>query len=145
MHRRLRSVEALSRVAATLIASSRTTLRTFRRAVSVLSLACAVVPVHIASAEPAADDAAERVWQAVLEERRTWWSLQPVLKRAIPTASDADASAHPVDRFMQAKLDAADLARAEPADRNTLIRRLGRVLTGLTPHREGVERCIRVA
>ena len=109
---------------------------------SVLSLACAVVPVHIASAEPAADDAAERVWQAVLEERRTWWSLQPVLKPAIPTASDADASAHPVDRFMQAKLDAADLARAEPADRYTLIRRLSLVLTGLPPTREEVEQFI---
>jgi hypothetical protein len=71
-------------------------------------------------------------WEKVLEERRQWWSLQPVRKPAIPAAQPGD-SAHPVDRFLLAELRKRALEPAAHADRRTLIRRLSLVLTGLLP------------
>jgi cytochrome c553 len=84
-----------------------------------------------APAGPAADTAD---WDAVLRDRRTWWSLQPVRKPPLPAGPDAN----PVDRFVRSKLTAAGLAPAPPADRTTLARRLSFVLTGLPPTPEQV-------
>ena len=43
---------------------------------------------------------------------------------AVPQVKDAGWSAHPVDRFLLARLERAGLTPAEPADPRTLIRRL---------------------
>ena len=72
-------------------------------------------------------------WQEVLRDRRRWWSLQPARRPEVAEVKDAGWSAHPVDRFLLAGLERAGLTPAEPADRRTLIRRLGLVLTGLPP------------
>jgi hypothetical protein len=72
-------------------------------------------------------------WAEALRSRRTWWSLQPVRKPALPPVKDAAWSDHPVDRFLLARLEQAGLRPAEAADRRTLVRRLSLVLTGLPP------------
>ncbi|MEQ9408079.1 MAG: DUF1553 domain-containing protein [Fuerstiella sp.] len=76
-------------------------------------------------------------WQAVLERRRQWWSLQPI-RAPEPPELPADAfpdrqSGHPVDRFVQQKLHQADLQPAAPADAAILVRRLFFNLAGLPP------------
>ena len=72
-------------------------------------------------------------WEETFRERANWWSLQPVQKPAIPQPKNADWSAHPVDRFLLAKLEEQGLSPAVPADSRTLARRLSLVLTGLPP------------
>ena len=71
-------------------------------------------------------------WEELLKERRQWWSLQPPCKSA-PRVKNESWSADPVDHFLLARMEAAGLEPAEPAARNTLIRRLSLVLTGLPP------------
>jgi hypothetical protein len=78
-------------------------------------------------------------WEKVLVERRGWWSLQPVRPPTVPLVKDASWPRDPVDRFLLAKLEAAGLQPAHPADRRTLIRRAALVLTGLPPTPEEVE------
>lgn len=77
-------------------------------------------------------------WQEVLRSRGKWWSLQPVRRPAVPLPSTA-WSDDPVDHFVLARLDAAGLAPATPADRRTLLRRASLVLTGLLPSARDVE------
>ncbi|MDB5308425.1 MAG: hypothetical protein JWO38_2627 [Gemmataceae bacterium] len=72
-------------------------------------------------------------WAAVLRERKAWWSLQPVRSQAPPRVPGLDLAANPVDGFILAKLNAAGLTHAPPADRTTLARRLSFVLLGLPP------------
>jgi hypothetical protein len=78
-------------------------------------------------------------WEEILKDRRRWWSLQPVKKPAVPPIKDAAWSAHSVDRFLLARLEAADLRPAPETDRRTLLRRLSFVLTGLPPTVEEVD------
>ena len=70
-------------------------------------------------------------WDEILRTRRTWWSLQPVRKPALPTVKDAAWSADPIDRFLLAAMEAKGLTPAKDADPRTLFRRLSLVLTGL--------------
>jgi mono/diheme cytochrome c family protein len=87
-------------------------------------------------------------------ERRAgydWWSLQPVRAIAPPAEHTVGAKIpgispsrlarwrkSPVDRFLLAKLEAAQLAPATEADRRTLIRRLYFDVLGLPPSPEEV-------
>ncbi|MFK8112996.1 MAG: DUF1553 domain-containing protein [Rubripirellula sp.] len=83
---------------------------------------------------PSADElAASTSWEAVREKRKQWWSFQPIFPSEIPKASTSAASDHPIDRFIHAKMNAADLKPAERADRTVLARRLAFALTGLPP------------
>lgn len=70
---------------------------------------------------------ADEDWAKELEERKKWWSLQPV-----PVADPALS----IDQFVQAKLEAWNLAQAPLADWSTLARRLTFALTGLPPTTE---------
>ena len=65
-----------------------------------------------------------------LEERKTWWSLQPVTKPTVP-ASDWGTVSY--DHFVHAKLRAKGWQPAEAADKTTLLRRISYDLTGLPP------------
>jgi cytochrome c553 len=58
---------------------------------------------------------------------RKHWAFQPVKEPRVPTTG------HPIDALVKAKLDAAGLKPAPPADKRTLIRRAYYDLTGLPP------------
>jgi hypothetical protein len=88
---------------------------------------------------PSAAQAAEAAWKAKLAERRTWWSLQPPQRSALPEVNDAAWAKEPLDRFILAKLHDVGLSPAPPADPDTLARRLCFVLTGLPPAPEQVQ------
>ncbi len=60
------------------------------------------------------------------------WSLQPVSNPPLPPVA-RDGSAHPVDRFLDARMAAAGIAPAHAAPPDVLLRRLAFVLTGLPP------------
>jgi hypothetical protein len=76
---------------------------------------------------------ATQSWPDILRARRDWWSLQPVSPPAVPQPKNAAWSDQAVDRFILARLEAAELAPAEAADPVLLARRTSLVLTGLPP------------
>jgi hypothetical protein len=89
-----------------------------------------------------AKTAAALVWEAQFEERRQWWSLQPVVEAPPPPVRDSNWSRQPVDRFLLAKLEAQGLRPAPRADRAALVRRLSFALLGLPPTPTEVERFV---
>jgi len=82
-----------------------------------------VVPVLLAAA------AASRGADPVVKS----WALEPVRRPTPPAVRDAAWAANPIDAFVLAKLEAAGLRPAPPADRRTLVRRVTFDLTGLPP------------
>ncbi|MEO7653829.1 MAG: PSD1 and planctomycete cytochrome C domain-containing protein, partial [Bryobacteraceae bacterium] len=65
--------------------------------------------------------------------RKEHWAFQAVREPKLPSTKNTSWSDHPVDRFILASLEAANLRPAAPADSAALIRRLALVLTGLPP------------
>ncbi|MBX9623686.1 MAG: PSD1 and planctomycete cytochrome C domain-containing protein [Gemmataceae bacterium] len=63
----------------------------------------------------------------VLARAKTHWSFQPVKRPPVPVPG------HPIDAFLKAKLDAAGLTFAPPADKRVLLRRVTYDLIGLPP------------
>ena len=92
--------------------------------------------------EPPKADAAVP-WEALLADRKTWWSLQPIRKSDPPAVKNAAWSQHPVDHFLLAKMEERGLKPAADADPRTIIRRLTFALTGLPPTPEEVEDFVR--
>ncbi|MEX0744182.1 MAG: PSD1 and planctomycete cytochrome C domain-containing protein, partial [Phycisphaeraceae bacterium] len=86
-----------------------------------------------------AADAAAELWAQQFDERRRWWSLQPVRAAAVPEVRDSNWSGWPMDRFVLARLEEEGLRAAPRADRGTLVRRLSFALTGLPPSPQEVE------
>jgi hypothetical protein len=66
------------------------------------------------------------------------WSLRPLTKPAVPAAKSSWART-PIDAFILARLDAAQLSPSSEADRATLIRRLTYDLHGLPPSWDEVQ------
>jgi hypothetical protein len=66
------------------------------------------------------------------EEERSWWSLQPIEKPAVPAKADA-RERNAIDAFVGTTLAANALDFSNEADPLTLIRRLSFDLTGLPP------------
>lgn len=89
--------------------------------------------------KPAAVATVSKSWQEIFNERRKWWSLQPVSRPPIPAVKQTQWSHQPMDRFILAGMEAAGLTPAPRADRATLLRRLSFVLTGLPPTPEEVD------
>ena len=71
---------------------------------------------------------------------RQFWSFQPVQRPALPKLASTPWSENPIDRYVMARLTAAGLTPAPPADPATLLRRIHYDLTGLPPSPEQVER-----
>ena len=65
-------------------------------------------------------------------EGETWWSLQPLVRPAVPP-SDSNWARTPIDAFILAAMEPIGLAPSPEADRRTLIRRLTYDLHGLPP------------
>jgi hypothetical protein len=82
---------------------------------------------------PTAQETADQAWQAQLDERRHWWSLQAPKPVEPPTVSDAAWMNEPIDRFILSALENAELPPAPPAEPAILFRRLTLMLTGLPP------------
>lgn len=61
------------------------------------------------------------------------WAFQPPKKAPMPAVRDAKWARTPLDRFILARLDAANLKPSPEADRATLLRRVSLDLTGLPP------------
>src|SRR5262249_55978289 len=74
-----------------------------------------------------------------LAQRRQHWAYHPVRPVALPTVRNPAWCTSPIDFFLLAKLEAAGLSPAQPADPRTLIRRLTFDLTGLPPSPQEVE------
>ncbi|MFH5806588.1 PSD1 and planctomycete cytochrome C domain-containing protein [Alienimonas sp. DA493] len=84
--------------------------------------------------EEAAPSAEAARPQFDLEARRAeHWAWQPVAAPEPPAVADEAWPRADLDRFVLAKLEAAGLAPAADADRETLLRRLAFDLTGLPP------------
>ncbi len=77
-------------------------------------------------------------WQAVLQKRKKWWSFQPIRNLPPPAVRNGKWSSHPIDRFVLSKLEEHELEPNDPADAQTLVRRLFFVLIGLPPTAEEV-------
>jgi len=65
--------------------------------------------------------------------RENLWSLQPIEPPALPHVENAGWPRSPIDRYVLAKLEAAELSPSPQADRRTLIRRAKFDLLGLPP------------
>ncbi|MEM7015369.1 MAG: DUF1549 domain-containing protein, partial [Verrucomicrobiota bacterium] len=84
-----------------------------------------------------AELAKDTAWPAILERRKAWWSFQPIDDPQLPGGTKW--SEHPVDQFIQAKLDESGLQPSEPADPRTLARRIYFALIGLPPKPEEID------
>ncbi|MBM3996954.1 MAG: DUF1553 domain-containing protein [Planctomycetes bacterium] len=68
-----------------------------------------------------------------------WWSLQPIVKAAVPAAKNTGWAKNVIDRFILAALEAKGLTPSKEADRATLIRRVTFDLHGLPPTPEEID------
>lgn len=68
-----------------------------------------------------------------------WWSLQPVVRLALPSVKTVQWPRNEIDYFILAKLEANKLTPASEADRRIYIRRLSFDLLGLPPSSADVE------
>lgn len=87
---------------------------------------------------PSADALKEAIaWRTILEQRKSWWSLQPIADPQPPEVADADWSRNwsgsAIDRFLARGIADAGLEPAPLAEPRTVMRRLSYVLTGLPP------------
>src|SRR5262249_51557048 len=78
-----------------------------------------------------------------IEQGAVWkghWAYLAPGRPAVPgLGASGPRPAHPIDRFLRARLEGAGLEPAPPADRATLIRRLSFDLVGLPPTPEEVD------
>ena len=81
----------------------------------------------------------EPIKRGITDKDRDWWAYRPLRRPAVPVAKSPEWGRSPVDAFLLAKLDAAGLKPAPPADRVALARRLYYDLTGLPPMPEQVD------
>jgi len=65
------------------------------------------------------------------ERRRSHWAWQPIVRKRPPNVTDASWPKDPVDAFLLARLEFAQLTPAPDADRRTLLRRLYFDVVGL--------------
>ncbi|MFN9917593.1 MAG: DUF1549 domain-containing protein, partial [Pirellulaceae bacterium] len=74
---------------------------------------------------------------AIGEQSRIHWAFLPVVKPPIP-ATRRQGDIHPIDAFIEAKLEGAGLAALPAADRRTLLRRASYDVTGLPPSSKAI-------
>ncbi len=85
------------------------------------------------AATVAATSGAPRGQMVFTPEQTKHWSLQPIVKPAVPTVKNTAWPRTDIDRFILAKLESAGLHPSPPADTATLLRRLTFDLIGLPP------------
>jgi hypothetical protein len=87
---------------------------------------------------PSPEEVSELSWKSILDERRQWWSLQPVVASEPPSTPGVTAK-QPIDAFISARQKAAGIKPGQRATARLLARRLSLVLTGLPPASADVE------
>ncbi|WP_337175986.1 DUF1553 domain-containing protein [Paludisphaera sp.] len=98
-----------------------------------------LTPAQVAALKAWIDQGAE--WPDEGDDPRSWWSLRPLERPAVPAPTpfpDAPPPTNPIDAFIRAKLAEKGLKPSPEADRRTLARRLYVDLTGLSPSPEEV-------
>jgi hypothetical protein len=80
-----------------------------------------------------------RPGNAVTDEDRQFWSFQRPIAQAPPEVNNEAWARSAVDRFVLARLEAAGLRPAPPAERRLLLRRVTYDLIGLPPTVEEIE------
>ena len=81
---------------------------------------------------------AVRSWDDVRDDRKKWWSFQPIKNPVLPKVNNADWRRNPIDNFVYDRLKQQELAPGDLADPLTLLRRVSLVLTGLPPSPDDV-------
>ncbi|HEY7426375.1 MAG TPA: DUF1549 and DUF1553 domain-containing protein [Gemmataceae bacterium] len=74
-----------------------------------------------------------RADRSIAERGKDHWAFQPVRQPPLPTVRDRDWVRSPIDAFVLARLEAAGLRPAPPADKRILLRRVFLDLLGLPP------------
>ena len=75
----------------------------------------------------------------ITDADRAWWSVRPLVRPDVPAVADPDWPLNPIDNYLLARIEAADLEPPPAAGRRALIRRASYDLTGLPPTLEEVE------
>jgi hypothetical protein len=75
----------------------------------------------------------------ISNEARNYWAYLPIRRPELPVVADSQWVRTPVDNFVLAKLRAAKLNPAPPADKRHLVRRVYYDLIGLPPTPEQVD------
>jgi hypothetical protein len=92
------------------------------------------------AADPRGRTAASQAARSIdPEAARHFWAFQSPVRHDPPAVRHSDWARQPIDRFLRARLEAAGLEPASPADRRTLLRRVTFDLTGLPPTPDEVE------
>ena len=68
-----------------------------------------------------------------LEERKQWWSFQPIKDQAVPEVTGSDWTRNAYDHFILSALNEKGWEPASEASKQALLRRLSFDLTGLAP------------
>lgn len=68
-----------------------------------------------------------------LEERKKWWSFQPIRDYSVPEVTASDWPNNAYDHFILSALESKGWSPAEPASKASLLRRLSFDLIGLAP------------
>jgi mono/diheme cytochrome c family protein len=92
-----------------------------------------VAPVEVRPPAPAG-----RAFQISARDR-AFWSFRPVTDPPLPRVQGAAWPRTSIDHFVLARLEAAGLRPAPPADKRTLLRRAAFDLTGLPPTPEEID------
>ncbi|MGC6567968.1 MAG: PSD1 and planctomycete cytochrome C domain-containing protein [Akkermansiaceae bacterium] len=91
--------------------------------------------VNMGAPDPRSEAIGEKLEKEVfdLEERKKWWSLQPLAKVEVPKVEQDGWARNEVDRFLLAKLEEKGWSPADPSGKAALLRRASFTLTGLAP------------
>ena len=83
--------------------------------------------------QPTREDIAKATsWETIREQRKQWWSFQPVRLLAPPKVK-GDWAQTDIDKFIQAVWEAEGLSPSSDAEPQALLRRLSFIITGLPP------------
>ncbi len=89
--------------------------------------------VKMGAPDPRTNQTVAAKIDTIAEKARTHWAYQPVTEPPVPAVKNKRFIQTPLDNFVLAKLEAANLKPSPPADKRTLIRRATFDLTGLPP------------
>ena len=84
--------------------------------------------------KPTRQELANQVdWDAVREDRKKWWSYQPISDPRPPKVSDPEWTRTAIDQFIKGRLEQEGLTPQGKASPARLVRRLHQVLLGTPP------------